>query len=385
MSERTRVLTDPGDPTAEHASVDTIGFVLSRPYGTVVARRMRRTFDAVASAVEALRSGAAPAMVGAIPFAREHPSALSVPESLTMTAAGWAPTVSPKRMPEWAISGSDASEHLERVATVVRLLRQQTGPLMKVVLARRMTLRSEVALAPLDLLSALVERTPTGDGYYVDLSAAGGAFVGTSLVGSSPEVLIRRRGSRVTCHPLAGSAPRHADPRTDRRNGGDLLESTKDLREHAFVVDAIRTALEPFCSSLTVPDAPSLTHTPQLWHLGTPMEGVLRHSSTTSLELAVALHPTPAVCGTPTDLAYEVIDRLEGDRAFYGGAVGWCDAHGDGDWMVSIRCAQIGADGRRVTAYAGGGIVAESDPESELRETDTKFGTVLEALGVRRS
>ncbi|MBU3752101.1 MAG: isochorismate synthase, partial [Mycobacterium sp.] len=120
-----------------------------------------------------------------------------------------------------------------------------------------------------------------------------------------------------------------------------------------------------------------------LWHLSTPISGTLRGRSTTALDLALALHPTPAVGGVPTAAAVDLIEELEGDRGFYAGAVGWCDAGGDGRWVVAIRGAQLSADRRTALAQAGGGIVAESDPDEEVAETTAKFRTVLAALGVR--
>ncbi len=119
-----------------------------------------------------------------------------------------------------------------------------------------------------------------------------------------------------------------------------------------------------------------------MWHLYTPISGKLRERSTTALDLAIALHPTPAVGGSPTREAVELIAELEGDRGFYAGAVGWCDQRGDGRWVVSIRCAQLSADRRTADAHSGGGIVAESDPDDEVEETTTKFRTILSALGV---
>jgi isochorismate synthase len=114
--------------------------------------------------------------------------------------------------------------------------------------------------------------------------------------------------------------------------------------------------------------------------LASPIRGTLRND-TTALDLAIALHPTPALCGTPTDVALKVIRETEEPRRFYGGAVGWCDDAGDGDWVVAIRCAEISADGLSAWASAGGGIVAESDPQDELDETSTKLRTLLTALG----
>jgi isochorismate synthase len=187
----------------------------------------------------------------------------------------------------------------------------------------------------------------------------------------------------VTCQPFAGSAPRAADPELDAAAGAALADSAKDRHEHQLVIDAMAQALRPLCSELTFPPTPTLSRTRALWHLSTPITGRLRDESTTAIDLTLALHPTPAVGGVPTDVAAELISALEGDRGFYAGAVGWCDADGDGRWVVSIRCAQLAADRRAALAHAGGGIVAESDPDSEVAETTTKFITILTALGVR--
>ncbi|MDJ0392572.1 isochorismate synthase [Rhodococcus sp. G-MC3] len=370
-------------PTIDAVAAGTPGsFVLSRPHGSVTATGVRAQFDDAAAAADALRSGDVDAVVGALPFSRQTPSALTAPLNLTVSPLPWQPPLVLTDLPEFVVGDLCEDDHIDRVRTAVNVLRTASTPLQKVVLARRLALRTDAVVDPRSVLAALVAGNPSGNGYLVDLGAAGGSFVGRSLVGSSPEVLIRRQGRIVTCHPLAGSAPRHRNETTDREIGRSLAESPKDRREHAFVVDAIRTALSPFCSALDIPRGPTVTHTPQLWHLGTPIRGELHEKSTTALDLALALHPTPAVCGTPTDLAYSTIDELEGDRGFYAGAIGWCDANGDGEWMVAIRCAEISRHGREVTAYAGGGIVAESDPDAELRETITKFGTVLSALGV---
>lgn len=149
------------------------------------------------------------------------------------------------------------------------------------------------------------------------------------------------------------------------------------------MIETIRAALEPLCDDLSIAAEPQLSRTATVWHLCTPISGRLHDRSTTAIDLALALHPTPAVGGVPTDAAVELIADLEGDRGFYAGAVGWCDARGDGRWVVSIRCAQLSADRRSALARAGGGIVAESDPDDEVAETTTKFATILNALDVR--
>ncbi len=150
------------------------------------------------------------------------------------------------------------------------------------------------------------------------------------------------------------------------------------------MVDAIAAALAPLCDDLDVPAVPTLIGTPAVWHLATPITGTLRDSATTALDLALALHPTPAVAGSPTDLALRTIDLVESGRSrdFYAGGVGWCDSSGDGEWMVAIRCIDIAADGRSGVAVAGGGIVADSDPDAELDETTAKFATVLAPFGL---
>ncbi len=140
-------------------------------------------------------------------------------------------------------------------------------------------------------------------------------------------------------------------------------------------------ALRPYCRTLSAPTRPRLVSTPTMWHLGTTITGELADPDVTALHLAAALHPTPAICGTPTDSARRLVTELERfDRGYYAGAVGWTNADGDGEWAVSIRCAEVAEHSLRL--YAGGGIVPESDPEAELEETSAKFATLLRAMGL---
>ena len=161
-----------------------------------------------------------------------------------------------------------------------------------------------------------------------------------------------------------------------------LAASGKNRHEHRLVVDTIADVLAPLCGRLDIAAEPQLSRTAALWHLRTPIHATLREKSTTALDLALALHPTPAVGGVPTALAVDTIADVEGSRGFYAGAVGWCDSVGDGHWMVALRGAELSADRRSALARAGGGIVAESDAGDELAETTAKFRTVLTALGV---
>ncbi|MER7502209.1 isochorismate synthase [Nonomuraea pusilla] len=307
-----------------------------------------------------------PMVVGAIPFAPDAHAHLFVPQWARRgrpPAAGGIPA-GPGAEPGEPRQVPPPDDYAEAVRRAVARLR--AGDLDKVVLARSLTVPYRGDLAP--LVAALARREPDGHTFAAALPG------GRTLLGASPELLVSRTGRTVVANPLAGSAPADGDPAA-------LLASAKDLREHALVVDAVAAALEPYCTVLRVPPRPSLTRTGALWHLSTRITGELADPATTSLELAAALHPTPAVCGTPTDAARQLIAELEPfDRGFYTGLVGWQDAAGDGEWVVAIRCAV--ADGAALTLYAGAGIVAESDPDAELAETSAKFRTTLGALRV---
>jgi isochorismate synthase len=356
-------------------------FALTGPSGTLIAEGIHTPFSVVSAASAALASGDAPIVLGALPFDVNAPAALHSPASVTWTAT--LPDWPTGPMPTVRIDATlpAPSEHRARVARAVRELTAPGTTLHKVVLARALRL---VADGPWDsraILRRLVAADPSANAYLVDLSPAGGPYPGTALIGASPELLVARDGDLVTCRPFAGSAPRSADPDTDRANGVALTESVKNRHEHQLVIDAMRTALDPLCADLQVAATPQLHATDVLWHLGTPISGRLRETSTTAIDLALALHPTPAVGGVPTDAAAALIAELEGDRGFYAGAVGWCDASGDGRFVVSIRCAQLSADRRTALAHSGGGIVAESDPDDEVDETTTKLTTIMTGLG----
>jgi isochorismate synthase len=165
----------------------------------------------------------------------------------------------------------------------------------------------------------------------------------------------------------------------DRASAEQLASSEKNREEHAVVVEAVAAALEPLCDTLTWDPHPVLRETPNIWHLSTRFRGRLREPAPTALDLALALHPTPAVGGAPREEALATLAQLEGfDRGSYAGPVGWVDASGNGEWAIALRCALL--EGDHATLYAGAGIVAASDPSSELEETERKFGAFLDAL-----
>lgn len=356
--------------------------MLSGPAGTLAADGIATRFCDVGAAQAALISGEAPIVVGALPFRPGGAAALFVPDRVRddyprspRTDAALPAVRIVAQLPE-------PDEHRARIRRALDELTAPRGTLGKVVLARGLRLAADASLDAGTVLRRLIAADPSGYGYLVDLSAAGGAYAGAVLVGASPELLVARNGERVTCRPFAGSAPRSPDPAVDAANGAALAASGKNRHEHQLVVDQLRTALGLLCTELDVAPEPQLSRTSAVWHLNTPITGRLRDTSTTALDLALALHPTAAVGGVPTDAAVDLITELEGDRGFYAGTVGWCNARGDGRWVVSIRCAQLSADRRSALAHAGGGIVAESDPDEELAETVTKFSTILSALGV---
>ncbi|WP_194826078.1 isochorismate synthase MenF [Nocardia sp. XZ_19_231] len=384
------ISTDSSDPA----------FLLSRPQRTVSATAGGTVFRSAHDAITALRSGRISHIVGALPFTPGAPTALWAPESVTITESPHqpgsrvlAPQLDPqagahltrsRALPQFEFDAAlpAAEQHRQRVATAVELLADIAHPLRKVVLARAIRARSANPVRALDILDMMVASDPMSNGFLVDLSAAGGRYPGRHLVGSSPEILVRRNGNRVLSHPLAGSARRVLDDSGADRSAADtLLASTKDLAEHRFVTDQVSAVLRDRCAEVHTP-APELMATPAMWHIGTPITATVPLAGPSALELAVALHPTPAICGTPTAAATRVIAELEGERGFYAGAVGWCDADGNGEWMVSIRCAELSADGTTLLAHAGGGIVAASDPAAELAETTGKFQRILGPLGI---
>jgi len=251
--------------------------------------------------------------------------------------------------------------------------RIRSGGLRKVVLARDLHATASASIDERQLLSRLAARYP--DCY---------TFACAGLVGATPELLIRRQGRQISSLVLAGTMPRSRDPAADAALGAALLASAKDGEEHEYAAAGVRDALAPLCDRLTVADQPSLLRLANVQHLATAVTGRLaaaRHPASVHSVLALvdALHPTAAVCGTPTEVAMELIRELEGmDRGRYAGPVGWTDISGNGEWAIALRCAEL--DGPRARLFAGCGIVADSDPAAELAEAQTKFRPMQFAL-----
>ncbi|WP_374008562.1 isochorismate synthase MenF [Leifsonia sp. LS-T14] len=205
-------------------------------------------------------------------------------------------------------------------------------------------------------------------------------FAVDGLVGSSPETLVRVHHGTVTARVLAGTISRGPDARQDAAAAAELVASAKDQGEHRFAVTSVMDALRPHSADLAASEEPFTLKLPNLWHLATDIAGMLSDGSS-SLDLASALHPTAAVAGTPRTEALALIRELEPfDRGRYAGPVGWVGGDGDGEWAIALRCAQVTTSGD-LTAYAGAGIVADSDPDRELAETTMKFRPIVEAFG----
>lgn len=242
------------------------------------------------------------------------------------------------------------------------------GRVEKVVIAR-----DAVASIPPDadrraLLRDLADRYPDCLTFAVD-----------GLVGASPETLVSVHAGEATARVLAGSTARGTGAADDAAAAARLATSTKDLDEHAFAVHSVLDALRPHVRGVSASELPFTLKLPNLWHLATDVEMQL-DAAASALDIVAALHPTAAVAGSPTDAALALIAELEPfDRGRYAGPVGWIDQDGDGEWVIALRCARIDDDGL-LTAYAGAGIVADSDPDSELAETRMKFRPIADAL-----
>ncbi|MFJ4141956.1 isochorismate synthase MenF [Pseudomonas sp. NPDC089734] len=315
-----------------------------------------------------------PVIVGAIPFSKSASPEIFVPIAYNRDKVKRGTERTRKIIPV-TNNNSHFQDH-KFVSAVDEVLKQIADKkLDKAVLSRTLELRADLQGAGNAIVDRLLELYPSAYNFYLPLGED------HYWLGASPELLLRRKEACVESFPLAGSTARHRHAEQDREAAHALLASHKDRSEHQFVVDEIAHILAPVCEQVEVPNSPSLVPAGPLWHLGTPISATLKTPYPSAMELAARLHPTPAVCGYPTQTAWELIDRLEPHaRGLYAGMVGWTDAQGNGEWAVTIRCAQYLAGTLRL--FAGAGIVADSSPTAEWQETNTKLSTLLQALGV---
>jgi len=250
--------------------------------------------------------------------------------------------------------------------------RLRSGEASKVVLAREVVARGDGVVSAGAVTRSLRSAYPSCFTYLIT-----GAD-GTAFAGASPELLVRRSGTQAYAQPMAGSVARGATEAEDERLAEKLRESRKDAAEHELVSRFVVEALRPFARSVAAL-APEVVRFTNIQHLATTVRAELGDPPADALELAAALHPTPAVGGWPREAADRIIDELESmERGWYAGAVGWTDGRGDGEFAVALRCGLLWEDGARL--YAGVGVMPDSDPARELEETDLKFKALLSAL-----
>jgi len=262
--------------------------------------------------------------------------------------------------------GSLSSEgFLKQAGKAIKNIR--SGKLQKVVLARDIMAQLPDDFDVRSSLQSLARRYPSCWVYSV-----GGNF------GASPELLVRVSHGQVSARVLAGTSARGSSSESDLEQSKALSISEKNLREHRFAVESMVVALSPFCVTVDADEEPFSLALPDMWHLASDVYGKLKNNISV-LDLAAFLHPTAAVAGTPRQAAQKLIGELEPfDRGGYSGPVGWIGADGDGEWAIALRGAFI--EQNVITAYAGCGLVAESDPDSELAETELKFTPIRSAL-----
>lgn len=365
--------------------------------------RLARTAAVVLRGVRLEGEGTRPVAVGAIPFDEGWAADLVIPaRTVTRGEAGetWQVDVWPQGLapldrkrerwtgrvvPHEAFTDMQLRpdpEPEEYAAAVVEATRRiRGGALRKVVLARTLIVDAERELDPKQLLWRLRAVDPDCYAFAApEMELARGEMQPMGfLVGATPELLVLKRGHEVRATPLAGSAPRYGDPGEDRAAAQALFDSPKDREEHAAVVDTVAETLGEVCEQLRFPKEPELLGTANVWHLATPFTGRVRDDVDSVLDLVARLHPTPAVCGSPREVARSALAELEPiDRGLYAGPVGWVDANGDGEWAIALRCAEIMGSSARL--FAGAGIVADSVPELELDETERKFRALLDSL-----
>ncbi len=266
-------------------------------------------------------------------------------------------------------SAMPPSHYEEAVARAVDRIRD--GQLDKIVLAREVEVEAPVAHDPAAIYAVLRDGFPSSFVYAVGRGEA-------TFIGATPELLVRRQGQRASTVALAGSTRRSADPAVDDHLGEQLLRSDKDRHENAIVARRIVRALQPLSIWVTAADEPVVIKVANIQHLAAPIRAQLAEP-VGAFELADLLHPTPAVGGEPGAVAQRMIPSLEGfERGWYAGAVGWVDAIDDGEFCVALRCALL--RGRMASCYAGCGIVGDSNPASELAETEVKLQALLPVL-----
>jgi menaquinone-specific isochorismate synthase len=329
-------------------------------------------------------SGTGPILFTSFSFNEDEESVLVIPEIVVGTRAGvsWMTWIGDKAQPylpkkapaltpaefSWGDGSLTPNEWMSRVATAIGEI--EIGDLEKVVLARDLVAVTDKEIDIRPILNNLSEQYPSTWIFAVD-----------NLIGATPELLLRLSRGMVTSRVLAGTISKTGDDEKDLALAASLARSSKDLEEHEYAVRSVADALEPFCTSTNVPESPFVLHLANVMHLATDVTGALIESKVDvdAFSLLSRLHPSAAVCGTPTHLASQLIASIEGmNRGRYAGPVGWIDSHGDGELGIALRCGKV--DGTSIRMFAGCGIVSGSNPEKELNESNAKFTPMRSAL-----
>jgi len=329
-------------------------------------------------------NGTGPVLFASFSFSPDEESVLIIPQVIVGKKGdkSWITWIGSSPQPDLNVSAPDlihnsitwdSDDHADdawksRVSTAVD--RIQSGKLDKVVLARDFTGHSDQDIEPRTILKKLAAEYPSTWNF----SVAG-------LVGATPELLLRLSRKMVTSRVLAGTISKTGNDERDLALAASLARSSKDLEEHLYAVKSVADALEPFCTSTNVPDAPYVLHLANVMHLATDVTGAIAEklAHVDAFTILEQLHPSAAVCGTPREQAGQLITEIESmSRGRYAGPVGWIDAAGDGELGIALRCGQINGDSIRI--FAGCGIVAGSDPDKELAESVAKLVPMRSAL-----
>lgn len=331
-------------------------------------------------------SGTGPILFSSFSFDPDQISVLIIPEIIIGQKNGksWITWIGDSKQPDlgklnnspissdiaWQEGSISESNWRTQVGSAIDAIK--SGKLEKVVLARDISASSKSKINVRGLLQRLEIEYPSTWIFLVD-----------GLIGATPELLVRLSKSLVTSRVLAGTIRKTGNEDRDLTLAASLAKSSKDLEEHEYAVRSVADALAPFCSSTNVPESPFVLHLSNVMHLATDVTGVLNDSAKPAdiFTLIEKLHPSAAVCGTPTEEAKQLIKKLEQmNRGRYAGPVGWIDAHNDGEVAIALRCGELSSDRKMIRIFAGCGIVAGSDPFNEFAESQAKLMPMRTAL-----
>ena len=331
-------------------------------------------------------SGTGPILFSSFSFDPDQISVLIIPEIIIGQKNGksWITWIGDSKQPDlgrlnnslissdiaWQEGSISESNWRTQVGSAIDAIK--SGKLEKVVLARDISASSKSEINVRGLLQRLEIEYPSTWIFLVD-----------GLIGATPELLVRLSKSLVTSRVLAGTIRKTGNEDRDLTLAASLAKSSKDLEEHEYAVRSVADALAPFCSSTNVPESPFVLHLSNVMHLATDVTGVLNDSAKQAdiFTLIEKLHPSAAVCGTPTEEAKQLIKKLEQmNRGRYAGPVGWIDAHNDGEVAIALRCGELSSDRKMIRIFAGCGIVAGSDPVNEFAESQAKLMPMRTAL-----